>query len=130
MDNALLMWSEYGDNPHEVFKTDIHDYTIEEFIRDINRPLTITPLYRFIVRQSNIGDIIKYDVPTSWSTNLEILGYMAEAYDTKTFLQIDDISIGIENYMSNYLEEEEYILIPMKLQVIAKHDDIAHVVIL
>ena len=125
-----MHWSEYGEKPHEIFKTDIHDYTIQEFSRDIDRPLNVIPLYRFTTKSYKIGDIIELDIPTSWSTNLEILGYMAEPYETKTFLQINNTSRGIDNYMSNYPEEEEYILTPMKLKIVNKHDDIANVTIL
>jgi hypothetical protein len=126
---VLLYWSEFGDNPHQLFedvqvKKDLDNYMIQNFIKDINNPIDYQgKLYRFIkINHPSIDQSIEFKNPTSWTTNQNVVDNMAIGVKNPFFLILDDPKIhGIFNEFNQY-QEEEFILIPMTVKIIKIQD--------
>lgn len=118
LDVALKTWSEWGESPEDSIET-IRNYSMVQFINDITEPLGPgLLLYRFYDGKCVLGNEIIYDIPKSWSADLQTTQYMAEGFPNACFLQIltTKETMGIYNHQNVY-GEEEYILPPMKLKI-------------
>jgi hypothetical protein len=65
------------------------------------------------------GDVFSTDVPTSWTNDMDVVLNMTDGLEPYEFyiLQLDDDARGSYNYWNIY-GESEYIVTPMKLEVI------------
>jgi len=128
---SLLMWSEYGESPQNLFDDNVkklRGYTIKDFSQDLQPPLTLDqPLYRFVKRDrvtDGDGKVVDFINPTSWSPDLNIVQSMAEG-DDAVFLKIEEGSTirGVFNYKNMYTEEQEHLLSPMVLEIMDDEGD-------
>lgn len=128
-DHVLLTWSEYGEHPHELFSDpeeleNLRGYNLDQFIQDLKVPLNYSgSLYRTILGPDS-GEILNYNIPTSWSKSLEVVKYMAIGQHYILVISGNNIE-GVYNDQNQY-GEEECILAPMKLKMIRKQDDMVH----
>jgi hypothetical protein len=121
----MKAWSEYGFRPHEVFdmlELKHYNYSMQDFISDLNEDIDEV-IYRYISRESvdylSPGDVFETHVPTSWTGDIQVVMNMTDGFEMEEFyiLQLDDGAIGGYNYWNIY-GEHEYIVRPMKLEVI------------
>ena len=130
---ALLYWSEFGDEPHlsldaETFKR--RHYTLQDFIKDIDVPILHNgQLYRYIVTTISykIGDIINFDVPTSWSSNKQTVLDMSFGLQNAKILIIKSNNLRGKFNIFNQYGENEFIIIPLTMHVTKIDDNFIYV---
>ena len=119
--NILSEWSEFGDDPVELFKEyGYADDTLKLFTDKITDSVDVE-LYRYRRVNSKdlkIGGYVNFDIPTSWSGDSNIPLAMSEGYPDVSFFKLTGNKKGILNYRNMYKEEQEYILRPMRLKII------------
>jgi len=122
LNKALSYWNEAGERPYEVLiEEGLYDY----FITHIQKQSLLIEgnIYRGTKRhfQLKIGETLRYENPTSWTTNFEIAKRFIEGVDKPVILVLSSFQPlkAIFNYNNTY-QEEEVIIDTMTLRVINK----------
>lgn len=123
--DMMQIWAEAGERPHEVFIEEgiFHDFM--DMLALQNIVIDDDYIFRGTRRHEelSIGDILKYEKPTSWSTQEKIATFFIDECVNKVLLILKNCklvgSINEANYGCGH-KEDEIVLAPRDLKVVDK----------
>ena len=123
MYDALQMWDQAGERPYELLKEhNLLDILINSIFEESFS--LEEPIYRGTRRHSQleIGDILKYDYPTSWSIEKSIAEKFNDEELTPVIIELSSNNSihALYNHLNSY-QEFEVIVNPISLIVNDKY---------